>query len=187
MTLLPGEEIGKNRNPDDRIGGQRVADSYWRARADLHRAGIAHNDMHMSNVIVDGQGKSRFIDFGMSQNNIKAALSEALGAFSRNPETGDWHTKIWKGNGGGILQKLLEKSNSVNASTFDKAPVLGRVWDNYGKVLARMRKDGFSDFEISLVVDNGIQRTSGSYETGVWKKMPDFLAEKYIEMLYEGV
>lgn len=62
MTLVPGEPIGLERGPGDKIGGQRVADAYWRARAELHRASVAHNDMHISNILVDSNGKGRFVD-----------------------------------------------------------------------------------------------------------------------------
>jgi hypothetical protein len=86
MTIVDGEPIGIFRKPDDMIGGVRVADAYWTARAQLHRMGIAHNDMHIDNVLVDNNGKGRFVDMGLAQDSPKAALAEAMGAF--NPPKG---------------------------------------------------------------------------------------------------
>ena len=187
MTLVPGETIGRTREPDDRIGGQRVADAYWRARAQLHRAGVAHNDMHIENVLVDGKGKGRFVDFGMSHDNVKAALAEALGAFSY--KNGDGQAKRFKGNGGEILMRALSNPNALSPGwfRFDRAPVLGKIWENHKKVKAEMEKDGISAFNMDLLFKYGTGKPLKSFEQGVWSEVSDAQAKKYIDMLYEGV
>ena len=54
-------------------------DSMMRARAQLHLAGIAHNDTHDGNVFYDPKTKgTMFVDFGLSQIGSRHALVEAL-------------------------------------------------------------------------------------------------------------
>ncbi len=185
MTLVPGETIGRTREPDDKIGGQRVADAYWRARSQLHRAGVAHNDMHIENVMVDSRGKGRFVDFGMSQDNVKAALAEALGAFSY--KDGDGQAKRFKGNGGEILMKALSNPNSKDPNLFNRAPVLGKIWENRKRVMEEMEKDGISAFNMDLLFKHGTGKPLKSFEQGVWSEVSDAQARKYIDMLYDGV
>jgi hypothetical protein len=203
MTMVEGTAIGKNREPDSKIGGINVSDAFWKARAEVHRLGIAHNDMHMGNVIVDKTGKARFVDLGLGQKSPKAALAEALGAFAspiipllRRGDLvkgadgeGDWQVVRWKGSGGKLLQRAL----SAGATQADKdaltqrAPVLSRVMGNFFKVSAEMARDGFSVQEISALVAHGIRSSDASYKKGVWAKITDDQVSKYISMLYEGV
>ena len=59
----------------------KIQNEYLRLRADIHRRGVAHGDMHEGNVTWDGK-KMGVIDFGLSKTGYKAALNEALGTFS---------------------------------------------------------------------------------------------------------
>jgi len=59
----------------------KIQNEYLRLRADIHRRGVAHGDMHEGNVTWDGK-KMGVIDFGLSKVGYKAALSEALNTFS---------------------------------------------------------------------------------------------------------
>jgi hypothetical protein len=185
MTLVPGETIGQKRELDDRIGGQRVVDAYWKARADLHKAGIAHNDMHIENVLVDDKGKGRFVDFGASIISPKAALAEAMGAFAKS-DGGDYQVKRWKGTGGQLLEMAIN-SDSKELPEGDRAPILSRVWQNRAKVLAEMSKDRFTPEGIRQVMEHGIESRASSYRNGVWEVLTDAQAKKYIDILYEGV
>ena len=57
-----------------------MIDGVMEARAKMHLAGVAHNDMHTGNVFYDSStGKAQVVDFGLSQVSYKAALAEALG------------------------------------------------------------------------------------------------------------
>lgn len=203
MDAVPGKTIGFKRAPDAQIGGERVSDAFWKARAEVHRMGIAHNDMHPGNAIVDKNGKARFIDMGLGQGLPKAALAEALGAFSgpilsflRKGDLvkgakgdGDWQVLRWSGTGG----KLLEKAMSAKATAADKealaqrAPVLNKIMGNFFRVSAEMAKDGYTVQEISALVAHGIRSSNRSYKQGVWGKISDEQVSKYINMLYEGV
>jgi hypothetical protein len=50
-----------------------------------------------------------------------------------------------------------------------------------------MKKDGFSLDDIATVIDHGIRSPMETYEQGVWAKMSNEQAQKYISILYEGV
>lgn len=203
MSKVEGKPIGFNRAPDAKIGGERVSDIFWRARAEIHRIGIAHNDMHPGNVLSDKLGKGRFVDLGLGQNSPKAALAEALGAFSgpilhhlRKGDLvkgakgdGDWQVLRWASTGG----KLLAKAMDAKATQADKdalaqrAPVLNKIMGNFFKVSAEMAKDGFTIQEISSLVAHGIRSSNRSFTQGAWNKITNEQVKKYIDLLYDGV
>ena len=58
------------------------------AFADLHQAGVLHGDVHPRNVLVDGRGAVRVIDFGLAQSVEKTRSSGVRGgvAFYFDPE-----------------------------------------------------------------------------------------------------
>jgi hypothetical protein len=186
MTAVPGEMIGKVREPDDKIGGQRVADAYWKARAELHKAGIAHNDMHIGNVLVDSSGKGRFVDFGLSVISPKAAFAEAMGAFAQGGN-GDYQVRRWKGTGGELLRSALSANASTNTTLLDRAPLLKQVWVNRSRVLAEMAKDGFPPNIVNLLTNGAIKPKGSFFDKGVWTEISDAQARKYVRMLYEGL
>jgi serine/threonine protein kinase len=203
MDLVPGKPIGFNRKPDAIVGGEKVSDAFWKARAELHRLGVAHNDMHPGNAIIDKNGNARFIDLGLGQNSSKAALAEALGAFSgpilsflRRGDLvkgakggGDWQVLRWASTGG----KLLAKAMSATATQADKdalaqkAPILNKIMRNFFKVSSEMAKDGYTVPEISALVSHGIRSSNRSFTQGVWGKITEDQISKYINMLYDGV
>ncbi len=197
MTIVEGEPIGIFRRPDDMIGGVRVADAYWTARAQLHRMGIAHNDMHIDNVLVDNNGKGRFVDMGLAQDSPKAALAEAMGAF--NPPKGgqadrtgaggagqgDWQVRRYSGTGGELLATAQRNGN--HAVLEQRAPVAARVLDNKNALQFRMLKDGFSKDDIATIMDHGLRSDPSSYNKGIWQRITDQQAQDYINLLYDGV
>jgi hypothetical protein len=50
-----------------------------------------------------------------------------------------------------------------------------------------MQKDGFTNDDIASVMDHGIRSPLDTYNQGVWSRMTDDQAMRYINMLYEGV
>ena len=59
---------------------QEALADIWRTRAQMHMAGLAHNDMHGGNMFWDPEtGKVNMLDMGMAQDNPMAALLEAFG------------------------------------------------------------------------------------------------------------
>jgi len=196
MSFVDGEPLGEY-HPGNKINGVGQADAYWTARAQLHRAGIAHNDMHIKNVLIDKSGKARFIDMGLAQDNPKAALAEALGAFSpprggrpiRTPGVngdGDWQVREYESTGGTLLQRA--ERTGYREELREKTPVLYRVLGNFTNGLySRMRQDGYTNDEIATITQHGLRNDASTYEQGVWKKMNDQQAMEYINLLYEGV
>ncbi len=155
MSMVPGTAIkdlpqtGKNY------------DSYWKARADIHRLGVAHNDAHGGNVLIDDKGKGRFVDMGLAQDLRKAALAEAIGGIQ-----------------GSDYQRLYGA---------EKAPVFSRLADNWSRVREQMIDDGFSSSDVSHFRATGVRKGDEYYQRGPWQDMGDSQAKKYIDMLYEGV
>jgi hypothetical protein len=196
MTIVPGTPIGKAK-PDKEIGGVKVADAYWKARADLHRMGIAHNDMHIENVLIDKNGKGRFVDMGLAQGMPKAALSEAMGVF--DPPAGgvaerqmgakgqgDWQARRWEGTGG-ILLGRAGRSGEARKELEKRAPLAHKARDNKTEVMIAMRRDGLTNNDIATIMDHGLRNKPSTYDRGVWGKITDDQAMKYINILYDGV
>ena len=198
MSVVPGKPIG-SRGPGEEVNGVKISDAYWKARADLHRMGIAHNDMHIDNVLVDRKGKGRFVDMGLAQESPKAALAEALGAFQPTPGNqavrgrgaagqGDWQVRRWKGTGGELLGEVERIPNRENVAKLNaEAPLLGRIRDNKNELQYQMRRDGFSKDDIATVMDHGIRSPLDTYNRGVWERMSDEQASNYINLLYDGI
>jgi hypothetical protein len=206
MTVVPGEPIGYKK-ADDVVGGVKVADAYWTARANLHRMGIAHNDMHIDNVFIDNKGKGRFVDMGLAQGSSKAALAEAMGVFQPPKGSsvtrvmgaagqGDWQTRRWDGTAGklletyesrlkdGLMPALTEKARK---ELEEKAPVLAKIQQNKADVQFAMKRDGFTNDDIASVMDHGIRSPLDTYNQGAWSRISDDQARKYIDILYDGI
>jgi hypothetical protein len=206
MTVVPGKPIGYKK-ADALVGGVKVADAYWTARANLHRMGIAHNDMHIDNVFIDKDGKGRFVDMGLAQGSPKAALAEAMGVFMPPQGSsatrvmgaagqGDWQTRRWDGTAGKELEmyehrlKMGASPGAVELARKDlekKAPVLAKIQQNKADVQFAMKKDGFTNDDIASVMDHGIRSPLDTYNQGVWSRMSEDQARKYIDKLYEGI
>ena len=202
MGLVPGEPVG-DKAPWEKIGGTRVADAYWKARADLHRNGVAHNDMHIENVLIDGKGKGRFVDMGMAQASPKAALAEALGAFQGanvgkpgmppvgSSGRGDWQLVRWKGTGGKLLEETEWKKGEDRAAAIKalkgQAPLAAKVLTNKRQALDELRKIGLNNDEIASIMDHGIRNRMTTYDEGPWAKLSNAQAQHVIDTLYEGI
>ena len=202
MGLVPGEPVG-DKAPWEKIGGTRVADAYWKARADLHRNGVAHNDMHIENVLIDNKGKGRFVDMGMAQASPKAALAEALGAFHGtnvgkpgmppvgSSGRGDWQLVRWKGTGGKLLEETEWKKGEDRAAAIKElrgqAPLAAKVLVNKRQALNELRKFGLNNDEIASIMDHGIRNRMTTYSEGPWAKLSNAQAQHVIDTLYEGI
>ena len=65
--------------------GEDVSEIYekvFRARREMHKAGIVHNDMHGGNIKIDDDGNINIIDLGLAEENPLAALFEGMGGIS---------------------------------------------------------------------------------------------------------
>jgi hypothetical protein len=202
MTAVEGSPLG-NGNLYIRRGGEFPPNIYWRAMAELHRLGIAHNDAHIENILVDGKGKGRWVDLGLAQSSPKAALAEALGTFkpptssgrkaavSSNSDSGfdkgNWQTRRWQATGIPSLE-IVKKDPKQLRQFKETMPALGRVVDNLGAVNSAMKdKYGLTPKDITSIYEHGIRSPLSSYTKGAWGKMTDQQAQELLNQLYEGV
>jgi len=188
MTLVPGSPIGNKKG---------LEQSYWQARAALHRAGIAHNDMHIENVMVDKQRKGRFVDMGLAQDNPKAALAEAMGMFDRMPAgavrnggEGDWQVKRWKNIGGRAIRTFEYGKNANDLERLQAErdfPTVARVVQNKEAAITKLKSYGLDDQDVANIMTHGIRKSEASFERGSMAKLTNEQALSVINTLYEGI
>jgi len=163
MGLAPGKSVAFWREAEPKVSVRRAQfQGTMQARKKMHKAGIAHNDMHSGNVMFDeATGKTTLIDFGMADIHPVSALVEAM-------ETDTSFTSeflfraIW-----GNQRKLI-----------DSEPMWIRFKKNKAAVSAAMEKDGYGDFVgmMSMAVDEAEKAA-----------MPIAKAKQYMDQLYEGI
>ncbi len=188
MTRVPGKDYGDFDKSTDKVGKTTIGDAYWFLRSQLHRLGIAHNDSHSGNVLIDDKGKARFVDLGLAQSNPRAALSEALGVFTARrffPEGASGSS----GKENGDFQAKGQPQYGVRDMVNNReAPAnLLRMRDNLKNVFGEMRSAGFSDDDIADIMASKIRRPDSYYERGTWKNMTNETAMKLVNTLYDGV
>lgn len=188
MTQVPGKVLAKFSSPSEVVGGSTVADIYWKARAELHRGGIAHNDAHHGNILIDNRGVGRFVDMGFAQLSPKAAFSEAVGAIiSRG------NLPIGSGPPRNVAVDVQARNKEYANIGFTRSEAkmprnLRRMFQNLESVKDYMLNDmGLSPTAASIVLSTGIKKPLSTYGKGAWAKVSDKDAQKLIELLYEGV
>jgi hypothetical protein len=189
MSRVEGMPLGKYSSASDRVGGSTVADLYWKARADLHRAGIAHNDAHGGNFFVSGNGVGKFVDLGLAQDNPKAALSEAIGSVMHRGRLPAGATLNKNIKGDFQAQSQQFNANAGFSRLRERMPeTLGKISDNLPKVENYLtKKMGMSPDQAAMVMASGIRNPEGFYSAGSWSKISDSDAKKMIDLLYEGI
>ena len=207
MTGVKGKEMGTTTSSYTKFNGEYAPNVYWKAMAGIHRLGIAHNDAHPGNIMVDDKGKPRWVDLGLAQSSPKAALAEALGAFkgptgkggadtapswgtlslNAQPGQGNWQTRRWLASG----IKALERSENDPAKLAEyrkDMPVLAKILDNKNRVNELLKtKYKMNDEDIETLYTTSIRSPISSYNQGVWGKLTDKQAQDLINQVYEGV
>ena len=193
MSEVPGKPMGDGA-PDRLIGGKPASEIYWKAMADLHRQGIAHNDAHMDNLMVDSNGKGRWVDLGLAQASPKAALAEVLGMYNglADPafvkgatEEGNWQTRQWNSTAFPRYERITSVPKMEEFAK--RFPVAYRVFSGEHRAERMLRKMGFSDEEISGMIYHGIRADPESYNRGQWGRMTDAQAMEVIKEIYDGI
>jgi hypothetical protein len=208
MTRVKGEPLGSFAyGPDENVFyGWTSSDIYWTAMSQLHRLGVAHNDAHPGNIMVDViSGRARWVDFGMAQDSPKAALAEAIGAFAIDSQSrtrtvvqkmpsdasghfmaGNWQTK--ESEVSGMRRALRAKTPDDTQALERDLPVLARVRSNNEKVRETLRnKFGLTEDEVGALYAHGIRSPIETFNQGVWQRLGDSDAKELIEIFYEGV
>ena len=190
MSRLEGKSVAEYKFYTDKVGNTTVGDSYFALRKKLHEAGVAHNDGHKENVIIDENGKGRFIDFGRAQDDPRAALSEAMGVLAtrsllplgvvlKSPLhefSGDYQSRRYE-------QFKLPTSDVISKSQTN----LAKIIRNRTKVYSELAKLGLSKDEIAELVVHELNQPISSYNKGAWSKVSKKDAIQIIALLYEGV
>jgi len=192
MEALDGKPLGDKTPGSHHATGKQHSTIYWETRADVHRAGIQHNDMHIDNVMVGKDGKGKIVDLGLALDNPRAALAEALGAFqpprgSTSVGDGDWQVKRWDVPGLGELNQVM-RGQKTYADLETVAPALYKVNENKRDVISKMRNEmGLSDDEIGEIMTRGIRKKPEVYTKGAFAKITDEQAMDLINTLYAGI
>jgi hypothetical protein len=185
MSKVSGTEIKDFSNPDIRVAGSSVGDIYWSSRANLHRMGIAHNDAHGGNLIVGSDGRAKFVDFGLAQDNARAALSEAFGAMvekSMIPAGA-----VIKGGLQRDVQALKVPNSGISSPKSEQPESLRRMVANVPRAKALLKSFGLNSDEIAQVMASGIRNPESFYNQGAWGKLTNEKALQVIETLYNGI
>ena len=190
MSKVQGTPLGMNPSRDS---SKANTDAYWKARADLHRMGVAHNDMHGGNVLVDEKGKGRFVDMGLAQDNPKAALVEALGAFpGPKGKSADSQFSSW-GPGGNLISDVERKNippkQRANYLAFleEDAPLAYKAYTNKERAIEKLRSFGIDGGDLTKVLTTKFRTRDEKYKEGPWAKLSDKQAMEVINTLYEGI
>jgi len=199
MGEVPGKPIGA-AGPGTQFGGRNAADIYWKAMADLHRMGIAHNDAHIDNILVDDKGKGRWVDLGLAQASPRAALAEALGVFkplkggdaitvpAGARGEGNWQTARWDGTGVKAAQRARDGGTKTWGEFQQRFPVAAQVWENKPAVIYELKRMGLDVNEINSMIAHGIRSPLSSYdESDGFGRITDKQAQNLLNMLYDGI
>jgi len=191
MSRVAGQPMGEGAGPDTKFGGKQAADIYWKAMGDLHRLGIAHNDAHIDNIMVDDEGRGRWVDLGLAQRSPKAAFAEAYGTFSPQAKSfgsgGNYQTPRWSATGIKDWERVKTFNPGDEGRFLKQYPVFGQVVQNRSKVAGELRRMGFSVNEIEQIQNTPIRSNLDTFNQGPWAKMTDQQAQKLIELLYDGI
>lgn len=198
MSVVPGSELGDVK-ADSKVAGRNAADIYWKAMAGLHRLGIAHNDAHPHNLLVDNTGKGRWVDMGLAQASPKAALAEAMGIFNpirgaepsrvkgAAPRQGNWQSSSWLATGVEKAQIARDAGGETWKNFQKRFPVASQVWENRADAQFKLLKMGLSKTDISSIIVHGIRSPMETYNQGPWAKLTDKQAQEVLDTLYNGI
>jgi tRNA A-37 threonylcarbamoyl transferase component Bud32 len=159
LERAPGLPWGKQLYNADIPERKQLIDAYLRVRADLHRQGVAHNDMHGGNVFYDKKtGKAMLIDMGLAQISPKAALIEGLGVFNGR----DWQADKYDLRGA-------------------KTPTVKKLQENIRKVEAELKRLGVDTDRMPQI------RANSTKIQGALGKITDSQAQSLVNKLYSGI
>ena len=183
MTLAKGQTLDDyfaNTGSED---AEEVFEKVLRLRRDMHKNGIAHNDMHGNNIFVDDDGTPSVIDLGLAQDDPVAALMEGMGFVSG--EDGQF-------NMGAAPQFMSQVRDYVNPKLMEK---LTQNRDSIAEDLYNTEIDDeseeFDEEEFDGMMKGGIRLNTDMMDqlkrfVPKLKEDPEF-ARSLIDRLYDGI
>lgn len=173
MTKAPGKPLAKGARLDGKVA-LNAFDQFIGARKTIHLKGIAHEDMHLNNVMWDlAKQKLTVIDLGLARIDPRSALVEALGSrrgkldFGKIEKPGDYQS-----------ESTFKWLNPRNASASNS-----KRWKQFAanrkKVEAILKDEGLQD----AFANASIRKLPRAVSKAVSKER----AMELLEILYEGV
>jgi hypothetical protein len=176
MSMAEGSDVADALYGVDEYTQEKVTGNFWDARADLHKAGIAHGDMHGGNVFVDLDDDDMpvsILDLGLAQVSKLAALMEGMGGLSEE----DYQ-----------LSNLLSRNN-LEQEKWDRLDsnyeaLKERVMDDYRDHIAA---GDLSEFDIEEFVRGGIRMSEEELgELLTTYEFEEDQLQEYLDILYDG-
>lgn len=182
MSMAKGFDLG---NMEMYIGDEEGQDfakrEIWRARASIHKAGVAHNDMHSGNIFIDidedGWDESspprvQILDLGLARVDYMAALMEAIAGITL--EDGQMSPKAMNGN---LPQDLQDKMDENLAKFKDM------IYDDYPETDEELTSEDFENLFLGKIrlQDEELAELRAKWE------MDDESVQQYLEVLYDGI
>jgi len=176
MERAPGATLDKLMNAAGGLTEKQsrsAFESLMAARKKIHLKGVAHQDMHTGNVLLDLKSeKLTVIDLGVARVDPRAALVEALGTgrgkvnqFGEVLKAGDYQS-----------QPLFSELNRAGGTK--KTETWKRFERNRKEVLAQLEAEGVGD-----ITEASIRKLP----RGVTKNLTPKRALELLEELYEGI
>ena len=182
MSMAKGFDLG---NIEMYIGDQEGIDfakrEIWRARASIHKAGVAHNDMHSGNIFIDipedgwdydAPPKIQILDLGLARVDHMAALMEAIAGITL--EDGQMSPKAMNGN---LPQDMQDKMDE-NLAKFKEM-----IYEDYPEDDEELTSEDFENLFLGKIrlQDDELAELRAKWE------MDDEAIEQYLEVLYDGL
>ncbi len=194
MDVVPGEPIADFWDSGEIKSPKEALEQIWRLRGDMHKAGIAHNDMHGANILWDEENQqASLVDFGLAQNGNMEALMEALSGINGSdmPFNGGYGTPWLDEDNGGHFENGEGYWDDFR----------GRINDNVEKVREALLDRSDPDMHLpddveSFMMGHLMTDRKADREENVrsWREdglvgglEDDEFVGSLIEMLYEGI
>ena len=173
MTLADGQPIGDAAYGWDDISAETAASNFWNTMAAMHKAGVAHNDLHGGNIFFNDELEPTILDLGLATVDKLAALMEGLA--SQNDNNYQLNDYV------GMHQLPQETIDQLEANRQELIDTIaedysGDEWEDDTREMwsdiiegdIRITRDALTDFRYQLDLDE------------------DQL-QKYIDILYQGI
>lgn len=182
MSMAKGFDLG---NIDMYIGDEEGIDfakrEIWRARASIHKAGVAHNDMHSGNIFIDipedgwdydAPPKIQILDLGLARVDYMAALMEAIAGITL--EDGQMSPKAMNGN---LPQEMQDKMDE-NLAKFKEM-----IYEDYPEEDEELTAEDFENLFLGKIrlQDDELAELRAKWE------MDDETIQQYLDVLYDGL